>query len=200
LSVNHFSIFSNSDLDLDPRGSKCNTNQSFHIRLLNTKFDYNTSFQTLVIVRKPWCGPTDGPTDRPTDQPTDRPTSWLLYTPPKLRLWGYNNYYCIAENPMWQIDSWADFIMCQICAFPDFHESKPGSPCQSRALHLYWYISFARNLVNLLIWLHELSVLYFWTCPLPTNTKGYQRLKFKFSQQIFWGWPDKDNGDKDIQG
>jgi hypothetical protein len=45
----HFSIFSNGDLDLDPRGSKCNTNQG-----LNTKFDNNISFLNLVIFWKPF--------------------------------------------------------------------------------------------------------------------------------------------------
>jgi hypothetical protein len=54
LSGNHFSIFRNGDLDLDPRGPKCNTNQGLHISLLYAKFDNNISFLPLVIVRKPF--------------------------------------------------------------------------------------------------------------------------------------------------
>ena len=33
-----------------------------------------------------------------------------------------------------QTDSWDFFFMSKMRAFPDFHESKPGSSCQSRAL------------------------------------------------------------------
>jgi hypothetical protein len=72
-------IFYFSNDDLDPKGSKSNTNLGLHMRLLYTKFDYNTSFQTLVIVRKPWCGWTKGSTYKLTP----------IY-PAKLCLWGYN--------------------------------------------------------------------------------------------------------------
>jgi hypothetical protein len=41
------SIFSNGDLD--PRGSKYNTNQSLHKSLLNTKLDYKISFLTPLL-------------------------------------------------------------------------------------------------------------------------------------------------------
>ena len=52
LSGNHFSIFSNSDLDLDPSDPKNNPNLPFLIRFLYTKFHVDISFLTKVIVRK----------------------------------------------------------------------------------------------------------------------------------------------------
>lgn len=52
----------------------------------------------------------------------------------------YNVYNCnkhayqdvIEKILTRQIDSCADFFTGQICAFSDFHESKPGCSCQSR--------------------------------------------------------------------
>jgi hypothetical protein len=49
---NHFSIFINNDLDFCSGGP--NVIKSLHISLLYTKFDYNISFLTLVILQKPF--------------------------------------------------------------------------------------------------------------------------------------------------
>jgi hypothetical protein len=49
-----FSIFSNSDIDFNPRGSKCNTNPTLYIDLLFWKLDHIIAFLSLVIVQKPF--------------------------------------------------------------------------------------------------------------------------------------------------
>ena len=78
LSGNHFSIFSNSDLDLDPSDPKNNPNLPFLIRFLYTKFHVDISFLTKVIVQKRQKL-TPKPPARPTTSPSQKSIWKAIY-------------------------------------------------------------------------------------------------------------------------